>query len=242
MIQTLTFDFWCTLYYYEQSPELLRLQHLRSVLDNAGHMDISDRQILLTLHRTWGAWDRVWRGEQQTFGADEWLRRFLEELQVTLPAPTFAQAVRDMVKVAAQVALPVAEVAAVLPRLAQHYRLGLVSDTGIIPGEGLRALLARDGLLGYFSALTFSDEFGRSKPYPAVFNATLALLDTPAQQAVHIGDLRYTDVGGAQSVGMRTIRYAGVRDDDTPFCPDADAVIYRYSELEPLLETWNSEA
>ena len=241
MIQTLTFDFWCTLYYYEQSPELLRLQHLRSVLDSAGRTDISDRQVLLALHKTWGAWDRLWRGEQQTFGADEWLRRFLEELNVTLPELTFVQAVKNMVDVAAQVALPVAEVVAVLPRLARHYRLGLVSDTGIIPGEGLRALLERDGLLGYFSALTFSDEFGRSKPYPAVFSTTLALLDTPPQQAVHIGDLRYTDIGGAQSVGMRTIRYAGVRDDDTPFCPDADAVIYSYSELEPLLETWNSE-
>ncbi|MDY0019351.1 MAG: HAD family hydrolase [Anaerolineae bacterium] len=241
MIQALTFDFWCTLYHYEQSPELLRLQHLRSVLDSAGRTDISDRQMLLALHKTWGAWDRVWRGEQQTFGADEWLRRFLEELQVMLPEPTFAQTVRKMVEVAAQIALPVADVVAVLSRLAERYRLGLVSDTGIIPGDGLRALMARDGLLDYFSALTFSDEFGRSKPYPTLFSATLELLNTPPQQAVHIGDLRYTDVGGAQAVGMRTVRYAGVRDDDTFFYPEADAVIYKYSELELLLEAWNSE-
>ncbi len=242
MIQALTFDFWCTLYHYEQSPELLRLQHLRSVLDSAGRTDISDRQMLLALHKTWGAWDRVWRGQQQTFGADEWLRRFLEVLQVTLPESVFAQAVVDMRAVAIQVALPVAEIAAVLPRLAQRYRLGLVSDTSIVPGEGLRALMARDGLLGYFSVLTFSDEFGRSKPYPALFSATLELLNTPPQQAAHIGELRYTDVGGAQAVGMRTIRYAGIRDDDAFFCPEADAVIYTYSELEPLLEAWNSEA
>jgi len=57
---------------------------------------------------------------------------------------------------------------------------------------------------------------------------------------VHVGDYPRTDIAGAQAVGMRAIRFAGVYDwgDDAV---QADAVIGSYDELGPLLERWRDQ-
>lgn len=53
-------------------------------------------------------------------------------------------------------------------------------------------------------------------------------------QGVHVGDLRRTDVAGAKAVGMGTVRFRGVHDDDSEG-PEADAVIDHLHELVSLL-------
>jgi putative hydrolase of the HAD superfamily len=130
---------------------------------------------------------------------------------------------------------PVPGVSEVLPRLAQRYRLGVISDTGLTPGRVLRQVLDRDGLLRYFRVLTFSDETGATKPLPKQFLSTLDRLETRPENAAHIGDLPETDLAGARGVGMKTILFLGVSDrqDGRPL---ADAVFEEYGELEELLE------
>ena len=75
------------------------------------------------------------------------------------------------------------------------------------------SFLDREGLLAYFSGWAFSDEVGHYKPAPQIFEAALAALDAEPAAAMHVGDLRRTDIAGAAALGMRTVRYRALHDD-----------------------------
>lgn len=107
-------------------------------------------------------------------------------------------------------------------------RTGLVCDTGFTPGRVVRRLLAGAGLLDLLDALAFSDEVGAPKPDARMFRAALDGVEPRA--AVHVGDLRRTDVAGARAAGMGTVRFLGIYDDASDH-PDADIVIDRMEEL-----------
>jgi len=86
----------------------------------------------------------------------------------------------------------------------------------------------------YFSGWGFSDEVGTYKPAPEIFAAALGMLGADAAEAVHVGDLRRTDIAGARAMGMGSIRYRGLADDLGPG-PEADFVIDDHRELPPLV-------
>lgn len=114
-------------------------------------------------------------------------------------------------------------------------RLGVVSNLGYVPGRLIREQLARTGLAELFEppAMIFSDEDGRCKPHPEVFLLALRRLGADPGDAVHVGDSRLADVAGARAAGMRTVRYAGCRDDGDG--PEADRVVHRYRDLGAAL-------
>jgi FMN phosphatase YigB (HAD superfamily) len=116
-------------------------------------------------------------------------------------------------------------------------RLGIVCDVGFSGGEVLRGLLEREGLLVHFSGWAFSDEVGHYKPDPRIFEAALAALGAEPAAAIHVGDLRRTDVAGAAALGMRTARYRALHDD--PGSGDgveADFVLDSHLELLGVLD------
>jgi putative hydrolase of the HAD superfamily len=113
-------------------------------------------------------------------------------------------------------------------------RRGLVCDTGLTPGYVVRKLLDRAGLLDELEVLVFSDEAGVPKPHPKVFRQALSQLDASAEEALHVGDLRRTDVAGARGVGMATARIRGHHDDRSEH-PEADQVVDSHAELQALL-------
>ena len=113
-------------------------------------------------------------------------------------------------------------------------RCAVICDTGLTPGRVVREHLARLGLLDFLEVQIFSDEAGVPKPDPRVFEAALAPLGVPPADAVHVGDLRRTDVAGARGVGMGTIRIRAQHDDASDL-PDADATVDDHQELAALL-------
>jgi FMN phosphatase YigB (HAD superfamily) len=116
-------------------------------------------------------------------------------------------------------------------------RIGIVCDVGFSGGETLRGLLARKRLLGYFSGWAFSDEVGHYKPSPQMFEAALEAMGAQPEEAMHIGDLRRTDIAGAAALGMRTARYKGLHDDqDVGSGPEADFVLDSHRDLPGLLD------
>jgi FMN hydrolase / 5-amino-6-(5-phospho-D-ribitylamino)uracil phosphatase len=120
---------------------------------------------------------------------------------------------------------------------ARGIRLGIVCDAGFSGGEVLRELLEREGLLAYFSGWAFSDEVGHYKPAPQIFEAALAALDAQPAAAMHVGDLRRTDIAGAAALGMRTVRYRALHDDpQIDGAIEADFVLDSHRELPPLLD------
>jgi len=89
------------------------------------------------------------------------------------------------------------------------YRLGVICNTGMAGGKVLRQVLRKHHLLDYFDITVFSNEFGRSKPHPAIFEHTLAELGAiRASEALHVGDLEELDVEGARRAGMHSALYA----------------------------------
>ncbi len=235
-IQAITFDFWGTLYRYTQSPRLRRLQLIQAALATNGAGDVREEKLADAIQVAWDNWDRVWRTEQRTFGAAEWLTLILDHIGAVLPKKVFSQTAQALERaILADRTVPVDGVPAVLAQLSQVYRLAIISDTGLSPGHVLRDLLQRDGLLSLFKHTIFSDEFGRSKPHPDVFRAALIQLSVSPHQAAHVGDLLHTDIRGARGAGMYTVRFAGVRDDRDAAHPDADLVIRSYDELAPAL-------
>jgi putative hydrolase of the HAD superfamily len=114
-------------------------------------------------------------------------------------------------------------------------RIGIVCDVGFSGGALLRGLLADEGLLEYFGGWAFSDETGHYKPAPQAFEAALGSLGARPGEAMHVGDLRRTDVVGAAALGMRTVRYRGMHDDAAEGV-EADFVVDSHLELIGLIE------
>jgi putative hydrolase of the HAD superfamily len=113
-------------------------------------------------------------------------------------------------------------------------RTALVCDTGFTPGRVVRHLLGVHGITPLLDVLAFSDEVGVPKPHGRMFRHALGGVGVEPAAAAHIGDLRRTDVAGARALGMRTVRFAGVYDDETEL-PDADVVIREMRELPGLI-------
>jgi putative hydrolase of the HAD superfamily len=113
-------------------------------------------------------------------------------------------------------------------------RRGLVCDTGITPGRVVREMLGDLGIHPHLEVLCFSDEVGVPKPDPGIFAKALAELGAKPEEAVHVGDLRRTDIAGARASGMRAVRFRGAHDDASDL-PDAEVVIDRLPDLLELL-------
>jgi len=83
-------------------------------------------------------------------------------------------------------------------------KTGIVSNTPL-PGFLFMKELDRFRLLEYFDDLIFSADFGKRKPSPDIFQASLQNLGIKAQEAVYIGDSLDRDVMGSQNAGMKSI-------------------------------------
>jgi FMN phosphatase YigB (HAD superfamily) len=239
LIRAITFDFWNTLF-VAVSADDIRCGLLKEASERAGYASIAEGLINRAIACAWQEWDRVWLKENRTFGADHWVSLVLGHLGVSLAEPDEEALIHAVAASGMQADPPLVDgLAALLPRLAQRYRLGVICDTGLSPGWMLRDCMEKHGILQYFSHLTFSDELGVSKPHADAFLSTLAGLGVSAEMAVHIGDYPRTDIAGARSVGMRAIHFTGVYDWGDGTVP-ADARIASYSELEPLLRRWRN--
>lgn len=122
-----------------------------------------------------------------------------------------------------------------LPELARHYKLAIVSDTGVSGGEMLRHYLDREGLLPYFSAFSFSDETRVFKPDPRAFLTALEALGVDPADALHIGDHPRTDIAGARRTGYRHAVLFGEEHTGEPG-PEPSARIRDHRELLELVK------
>lgn len=234
MLRAITFDFWGTLY-QNAWAKAERLRLLGEALAQAGqprHAEFLEA----AYGQAWKVFDRLWLQEHRTITYGRWMQEMLDFLQADLSEEARAGLCQPIEEALYRSGppRPVPGVIEVVPRLAQHYRLGLISDVGLTPGRVMREFLRQDGLLSYFQVLTFSDETGVTKPAPTAFLRTLAALEAQPEEAVHIGDLPETDLKGARQVGMRAVLFLGVsqREDGRHL---ADGVFEEYGELEALL-------
>ena len=112
--------------------------------------------------------------------------------------------------------------------------LGLICDTGLTPGRVVRELLDDCGLLKFLDITCFSDEVGVPKPGEEIFAKALAELGVRPPQAIHIGDLRRTDIAGAHDIGMHAARFRGVHDDQSD-SHEAEIVLDKHEQILAVL-------
>lgn len=93
------------------------------------------------------------------------------------------------------------------------------------------------GFGAYFDAYVTSHDTGFAKPHPAMFERTLAMLQTRPAEAAMIGDRPELDLAGARSVGLRSIWMRPPDFEGDPE-PRPDVVVTWWSEVTPVVRAW----
>ena len=214
MIKAITFDFWQTL--YADSPELrrqrqaMRTHHCHQFLVERGH-NVTPSEVNSGFRAAYGLAADMWH-QHRGVTVEACIMRLLGTLGIH-PTPSV---VDDLVQLTGEACLNIPPVLVpyakdTLAQLSTKYQLGIISDTGLTPSRVLRQLMTADDILGKFAAQTYSDETVHTKPEVIQFHSTLRRLDVQPVDAVHIGDLVWTDIVGAKNAGMKAVRFSGVR-------------------------------
>jgi putative hydrolase of the HAD superfamily len=244
-ITTVTFDLWQTLLIDNRDLGLrrsdARLEGVRRILSNSGEEykpeHISDAY--------WECYRKcaAVREELLDVSFPEQIDIFVENISPRLGQRLSPEAMSEITHVYADSFLEFAPPAHskaldVLESVrAMGLRIGMISNTGMTPGTTFRTYLANTGMLGYFDALTFSDEVRLSKPGKEIFLLTLRAMKTEPDQAVHVGDSVRNDVAGAKLCGLKTVWITGFseRGDPTDPATEPDEIVGGLGEVVPAI-------
>ncbi|HET7324029.1 MAG TPA: HAD family hydrolase [Halococcus sp.] len=124
---------------------------------------------------------------------------------------------------------PVDGVAETIRWLDGRIHQGVVSDIDTWEGERLLSLF---GVAEHLDAVTTSEEVGRTKPDPAMFETALEKAGVAPERALMVGDRYKNDMEGAAQVGIHTVAFDGSAAEADP--GDA-AVDYRIEDPLEIL-------
>jgi HAD superfamily hydrolase (TIGR01549 family) len=225
-IQAVTYDCWGTML-RDKDPEGamdIRLSALNRFLD------LDEDAARSLLKEAWAKHDEAWK-QVETFGPGRMAAYCLETNGIEDD-----DSIRELSKAFEEASLEGGVEAAdgvvdAMTKLrAEGIRIGVICDTGFSSGRVVRSLLEEQGIAELVDVFCFSDEIGVPKPGNEIFAKALAELGVRPPEAIHIGDLKRTDIAGAHDVGMHAIRYRGVHDDKTD-ATEAECVIDRHEQL-----------
>jgi HAD superfamily hydrolase (TIGR01549 family) len=128
---------------------------------------------------------------------------------------------------------PAARVAAV-ERIAQHYRLGLLSNFD--DAQCGREVLADTGVADRFEAVVISAEVGLRKPDRRIFEHICGMMRLAPAEILFVGDTPRDDVLGATGAGMRTAWISKGAASIPEDIPAPDFIIHDLSDLPGVLK------
>lgn len=239
VIEAVTFDFWNTI--ATVAPGAMSEARRRGILEvcQGAGVEVEPKLLAASLEEAGQHWERSWAEgvhlHPREAAAKVGRALGLEEAVAEKVAEAFLEAGR---RVELEFAPGIGPALAALRE--RGIRIGIVCDVGFSGGELLRELLDGEGLLGHFDGWGFSDEVGHYKPAPQIFEAALRALDARPEEAIHVGDLRRTDIAGAAALGMGTVRYRGMNPEgDHEDGSEADFVLDSHAELVELVNRLN---
>jgi FMN hydrolase / 5-amino-6-(5-phospho-D-ribitylamino)uracil phosphatase len=235
VIEAVTFDFWNTIARVPAGAMTEARRRAVAAACAGCEVEVEPRLLAAALEEVGQSWERSW-GEGVHLHPRDGAEMLVRALGVAdtagrLVAEAFLDAGRQ---VDLELASGIGEALAALQ--GRGARLGIVCDVGFTGGQLLRGLLAKEGLLEHFDGWSFSDETGYYKPAPQAFEAALEALGARPQEALHVGDLRRTDIAGAAALGMKTARYRGMHDDAEETGVEADFVLDSHLELVEVVD------
>lgn len=107
----------------------------------------------------------------------------------------------------------------------QNKKVGLISNTGLTPGFGLREFLTKKKIAKYFDLMLFSDEVYVRKPDPRIFQIAAQKLQVNPHQIVHIGDNLKSDIHGSKKAEFQTIYLTTETGKDTTAESDPNSLV-----------------
>jgi len=245
MIRAITFDLWDTVIHDDSdepkraaaglpSKREARRALVREAL--ADHGAVSANIVNAAYDVADAAFNKAWHDQHVTWSVGERLSVLLHGLDRALPDAVLADVTARIEEMEIEVMPdPVPGIGDAIEALATRYPLAVVSDAIHSPGRCLREWLKRQGLLRHFGAFAFSDEVGRSKPHPDMFQRAAEGLGVDVSEMLHIGDREHNDVRGPHGLGMRAILFTATRDRDRAGST-ADAICARAADLPAAVE------
>lgn len=196
----------------------VRLAHERFIDDLGDEYDIDNEAALETWRAELGAHFREREGTEfrsahagyeramSAIGIDgEWERIFERALGETIePNPGAVEVVEALSE--------------------RGVHLGVISDVDTAEG---RRILETFAVLERFDSITTSEEVGKTKPDPAMFEHALSRSGTAPDGSLMVGDRYRHDMVGAKGVGLQTAAYGA---------EDGPAVDYRLDDLREILD------
>lgn len=252
MIKAVGFDLWETLITsppeLSRRQEILRLDRLEEVLISLGHDSVSRSALEHAYREGWNrCYQLYWSADLDVPCRQQVLHLLdLMDLQGAISGDERALDRVENAYVGEVHDDPPPLVAGAFETIselrASGLRIGLISNTGRIPGRMLREILEFHQLAPFFDAMVFSDEHGECKPRPSIFERLAGSLEVEPAELVFVGDHPWVDVSGARQFGMRAVHFVPpVR--GNAFAPDvefellpADAVISDLRELRLVIE------
>jgi putative hydrolase of the HAD superfamily len=225
-IRAVTYDCWATLL-KDRDWEGAMERRIDALLL---HLDIDRDEARKCLEDAWLKHDEAWK-QIETFGPGRMAAYCLESRGI-FDDDIIADVTRQFEEASLDAGVEAVEGARdTLEKLrAANIGRALVCDTGFTPGRVVRQLLDDEGLLEHLDVVCFSDEVGVPKPGNEIFAKALAELGVRPPEALHIGDLKRTDIAGARHIGMHAVRFRGVHDDKTD-AAEAETVIDRHEQI-----------
>ena len=229
-IRAVTYDCWGTL--LKDRDWEGAYEHRVSALDR--FLGIGPDECRKLLDEAWAHHDEAWK-QVETFGPGR-MAAYCLEARGIFDDDKINELTKEFEEASIELGVDAVEGAAeTLVALREaNIRTALVCDTGFTPGRVVRHLLEETGLAQHIEVFCFSDEVGVPKPGSEIFEKALAELGVRPPEAVHIGDLRRTDIAGAHEMGMHAIRFRGVHNDESD-APEARVIIDTHPELLGIL-------
>lgn len=210
-IRAITFDFWRTLFKEAGNQTARQSIRMDALIAASGATEECAEKAFSVVY---AEFERSHREDQRTLRPADAVTILARELEVSFArhtardlAETFASAIVYFPPVPIDGALEAVMTAA------KRVPIGVISDVGMSPSPSITTLLERNGFLEHFTCLVFSDQMGVSKPQEPMFDAALRGLAVRPDELLHVGDLEYTDIVGANAIGATAGLFVG--DNDT---------------------------
>jgi putative hydrolase of the HAD superfamily len=120
----------------------------------------------------------------------------------------------------------------VLARISQKYRTGIITN-GFRETQQLK--IERLGLADYCTAFLISEDVGKMKPHPLVFDRATEMAGVQRGKILYVGDSYSSDIVGGKTAGWKTAWFTGLVDEPEADKP-ADFHFRRFDELLNILD------
>ncbi len=238
-IRALSIDFWNTLVMAGVNGPARHSERLRFLSDisRTHNAALTDQEIESSLLGVISRFDEAWKAKHRTPQTWELVNELWESLKIDVSDEERDATIRLFQEGILHYPPALADgVAEMIPWAASRFRLGIISDTMFSPGRVIRRLLSDYGIGDCFEAFVFSDETGFSKPDARAFALAASQFGAKTEEMAHIGDLRRTDIAGAQDSGAMGILFTGIHADEGEG-PVPRHTLANWAELPTLLGT-----